>query len=309
MVARLLKDGHDTGYMLIDDKYNIRSVGVQECYNLAMSGLVKNLGVKDGSIISTNGALKRYTCIDVSTNTLCSYPRAVVLSRVEKNGKLIGYNIFCKDSIVRFANVEIAVHMVKLDDVVNGKLRTTENGTIVSSIKGEYDIAEMGGNKSEEDNSKIKVKIVMLRSVIGDNNSVIRAATIALNYSNANKMRKHMELLEECNIKLDKKIGNSIEDDIPEEVMSTLVTKSCGTMIVSEILYDDFKQFMRTNNIDLESNIPGDGVVVACRDSKGNESAIQLDEKPKILGRGTENTDKECKEYAHEIMNNLHKLA
>lgn len=307
MVARLSTNNgkDDVGYILIDKMYNIKSLSNNECAQLIKKGLVTNMEIREGSISSSNGALKRYTCIDAKNNSLCSTPRAVVLSRVEKDGKLAGYNIFDTNSMVRFVKVDMAVSMCQQDLIVNGKIRATENGQIVSSIKGEYEIAEVNTGSSS-DESAVEMRVVMFRSITPDGVNSIKSVTVAMTYSNANKMSKQCMELKKLNEALNSKIKDSIKTgSVSELITDTLPVKACGNTVAGEIPYDTFRKIVKSKNVKLLSNIKKDGTVVACRDLNDEESAIALKEKPEILGRGTEETDKLCKKYASEVLREL----
>lgn len=129
-----------TGYSLISSDYQTVMIDTatlaKNIANKSMS--VTNLGIKDGKIVSTNGALDRYNIISNQTNAIIGTPMAVILDRVERDGKLVGYTIFTQDGRIKETSVTEAVTLCNNKLISNGKIRHTDSGDIVSAIGGNY---------------------------------------------------------------------------------------------------------------------------------------------------------------------------
>ena len=110
---------------------------------------ITNLGIDDkGKLVATNGALNRYSMINTTTGMPDGEPMAVVLNRVEKNGKLVGYTMFMQDCTIREVGIKEAVAMCNGKVISNGKLRHTNDGDIVSSINGNFILRQIEPDKA-----------------------------------------------------------------------------------------------------------------------------------------------------------------
>ena len=294
MVARYSNDGGktDIGYMLIDSGYNLHVVDTNAVMQLAARKMVENLEVENGIIKSTNGALKRYTCIDANTQKFIGNRRAVILSRIEVDDVLKGYVIFGTNNMVQKISIEKAVDMAKCDMIVNGKLRNTSKGLIVSSIGGEYPIWQIK-EKAQAEESIHKVNIVMFRSALSTSGDTIKSVSVVVTYDNALEMRNDCVKLSESNAKLKEALEKEGygADDI-------LTPKACGNSIACEIRFVDFQSLKRAKNVEISSSFADKGVVVCCRDRNENESAVQVGEKTVVINKGTQETNNGVKSYA-----------
>lgn len=144
MITRIGKSNKEvSAYTLINENYETKTIKVSALAKILATdkGGVTNLALKDGKIVSTNGALDNYTLIDTDEqpgNAIKSTPRAVILNRAEQNGKLIGYTVYMVNGAIAELNVAQAVELVNKKLVANGKIKHTQSGDIVSSIGGEY---------------------------------------------------------------------------------------------------------------------------------------------------------------------------
>lgn len=143
------KTGNDvkgvTGYSLISSDYQTVMLDATTlAKNISnKSMVVTNLGIKDGKIVSTNGALDRYNIISTQTNAIIGAPMAVILDRVERDGKLVGYTMFTQDGRIKETSVAEAVMLCNNKAISNGKIRHTDNGDIVSAIGGNYTLRQI----------------------------------------------------------------------------------------------------------------------------------------------------------------------
>lgn len=147
------------GYALV----NVQSLAVVqknavEIKEAIASGAIEvlNLGINtDGKLAFTNGAEDNYPAVD-ATSGASIRAGVVVISRIEKNGKLTDYLVY--NSLTnRIAPMSLAdILKIGSENVANGKLRKTSTGDIIQSIKGEYPVID---NKVVESNaSKQSVK-------------------------------------------------------------------------------------------------------------------------------------------------------
>lgn len=295
MVARFSTDGGKTnvGFMLIDEKFNISVLQRDAVCKLIMAKELENMEIANGEPTSTNGALKRYTCIDANTQRFIGNPRAVILSRIEdSDGNLKGYQIFGANNVVQKVSIEKAVQMAQNDMIVNGKLRNTSKGLIVSSISGEYPIWQIK-DKIDEESREHLMNIVMFRSAIGRDGSTIKSVSVVVSYKNALEMRNDFAKLNESYTKLkDSLISNGYDSE------DALNIRACGNSIACEIRFVDFQSIIRAKNVKVTSNFAGGDIVICCRDNNGNESAVKLGEKNEVIGKGTQETNDGVKKYA-----------
>jgi hypothetical protein len=140
MVVRHGTAKETLGYTLIDSAYRTQLVDAKTLKEMISSKKIEvcNLAVENGKIVSTNGALEKYTLVSTETNSVEGTPRAVILNRVEKNNKLLGYTAFSNTGTVVELSVADAVTLCNKKLVSNGKIRHTESGDIVSAIGGNY---------------------------------------------------------------------------------------------------------------------------------------------------------------------------
>lgn len=298
MVARFSNDGGKTnvGYMLIGAGFNISVMKAEDVTRLAAQNAIENMEVENGELKSTNGALKRYTCIDSTTQRFIGNCRAVILSRIEDgDGNLKGYQIFGANNVVQKIDISKAVQMAQNDMIVNGKLRNTSRGLIVASIGGEYPVWQMK-EKSEAVNKEREVNIVMFRSALSNSGELVKSASIVVSYKNALEMKNDFVKLKESNDKLAsqlKSLGYKGDD--------TLEIRACGNSIACEVRYIDFLTLTKGNGVKVTSSYAEGDTVICCRDLAGNESAIRLGEKNEILSKGTAETNNNVKRYAAVI--------
>ena len=108
--------------------------------------VVTNMAMSPKGLVSTNGAMNRYTLFD-DGGKIVNTPSAVILNRVEVDGKLAGYIYFTPNGTVAKGSIANLVKLAKEGLVANGKVRSTESGDIVSSIGGNYPLLELKENK------------------------------------------------------------------------------------------------------------------------------------------------------------------
>lgn len=220
MVARgALSDGANKQYCytLVDSDFKIYNLKEQELAKVIKAGQIEvtNLSIVGGEIRATNGAMDKYTQFDVQGNVV-GKPRAVILSRIEKNGDLVGYIVFTPDGVVSKIPLEKVVEMCKNELIANGKLRPVGNGYIVSSIKGEYPIENH--KMSKEPISEVPtIEATLFGSALKGSNDT-RFVGMEVKFSNAVNMSKLYPTLKEANISVCTKLRDEYGYDKSELV-------------------------------------------------------------------------------------------
>lgn len=159
MVAKLVDgNGKIVGLTLIDNEYKIINATLKDVSRMIRDDNIELTNVKIGKdgITSTNGDLSKYTVVSTD-GRIIGRPRPVILSRVESNGKLVGYIVFSKNGQVTKMHVEDAVEMYKAYGISNGKIRSTSNGDIISSIKGNFPLAEVELSKAKAGKTDVRI--------------------------------------------------------------------------------------------------------------------------------------------------------
>ena len=159
---------------------------------------VTNLSVSAQGLISTNGAIGKYTTFDVNGN-LVGTPRAVILNRVETNGKLTAYIMFTNNGIIKQATVAEAAALAAQGLIANGKIRHTADGDIVSSITGNYPLLERQIKESEDD--VVNVDIVFFGSAF-KNGKTAQFGGVIVTSKSAKTIAKMFSKLNDANVKL-----------------------------------------------------------------------------------------------------------
>lgn len=166
MIVRHGSKSATTAYTLISSDYQTIKVDANTLINDLASKkyAVSNLDVQDGKLVGTNGALSRYTLIDDATGAVLGTSRAVILNRVEKNNKLVGYTVFTHTGTLAELNVADAVALCNKKLISNGKLRHIDSGDIVSAIGGNYPLREL--KTSEAPKGTTTVDLLYFGSIV-----------------------------------------------------------------------------------------------------------------------------------------------
>lgn len=204
-----------TAYTLISSDYQTVKLGVGELTNLLKEGKIKvnNLALESKGIVSTNGALDKYTFINNNTMEIVGTARAVILDRVEQNDKLLGYTAFTQFGTLVELNVVDATELAKRGLISNGKIRHTSNGDIVSSIGGNYPLRQIEMAKAPK--GKITSDIFYFCTVPDINQEYFGAI---ISCTSATEMSKLNDVLSKSNAKLisevSKVAGKGVRDSL-----------------------------------------------------------------------------------------------
>lgn len=204
MVARYgrKEEKFDIAYLLVDENYRLVRAEPKDIRNMLMNGVViTNIGMEDGKIVSTNGALDKYTRIDVQNMGFIGEPSPVILNRVEKGDDLIGYTIYNIDGTLREMSVRDAVTLHKRTPFANGKLRDTQSGEIISSINGKYPLRTISVKKASEKRWEITMQVTYAATAIKGEKGVDHAG-VMLNFDSAADYTKIHQAIETERVKL-----------------------------------------------------------------------------------------------------------
>ena len=162
------------GFTLIDDKYQLhyeeKRALARKIANKEI--IITNLSVDaKGEITYTNGAKNRYTVVEAKSGKIIGSPKAVILSRIEKNEKLDGYMVFLPNGKVSKLSVAEASSLAVKGLVSNGKIRHTDNGDTVSSISGNYPL--MQTKIEEAPTGELTVEIVFFSAPIKEGKTIV----------------------------------------------------------------------------------------------------------------------------------------
>lgn len=188
-----------SAYTLITSDYQTIQMSAAELAK-AISGkkiAVTNLGIGAKGIEGTNGALDKYTLINMQTGMVEGTPRAVVLDRVEKGDKLIGYTVFSQNGTIVELSVADAVNLCNQKLIANGKLRHTQQGDIVSSIGGDYPLREIEIDKAPK--GDITVDVLYFGTIVSSGAEYVGAI---VSCTSAAEMSKISTALSNANAKV-----------------------------------------------------------------------------------------------------------
>lgn len=188
-----------SAYTLITSDYQTIQMSAAELAK-AISGkkiTVTNLGIGAKGIEGTNGALDKYTLINTQTGMVEGTPRAVVLDRVEKGDKLIGYTVFSQNGTIVELSVADAVNLCNQKLIANGKLRHTQQGDIVSSIGGDYPLREIEIDKAPK--GDITVDVLYFGTIVSSGAEYVGAI---VSCTSAAEMSKISTALSNANAKV-----------------------------------------------------------------------------------------------------------
>lgn len=167
MITRHGVKGDISNYTLITSDYQTVQMSAADLTNAICSKklAVTNLTVGAKGIESTNGAIDKYTLINSQTGMVDGIARAVILDRVEKNDKLIGYTLFSQYGTIVEISVKDAVELCNQKLLANGKIRHTQDGDIVSAIGGNYPLRTI--KIADAPKGEITTDILYFGTIIG----------------------------------------------------------------------------------------------------------------------------------------------
>ena len=202
MIVRHGTKANVVAYSLISQDYQTITVDADTLAKdiKAEKYSVNNIDVDaNGKIVSTNGALDKYTLVNNLTGKLEGVARAVILNRVEKENKLIGYTIFTQNASIAEVNVADAVLLANRKLISNGKIRHTQDGDIVSSISGNFPIRTIEISKAPK--GEITIDLIFFGKVLSTDAEYCGAI---VSCTSATEMSKLKDIISKSNAKVRK---------------------------------------------------------------------------------------------------------
>lgn len=215
MIARHGSKSKVTGYTLIGQDYKLMQMSASDLEKNIKEGKleVTNLTVGAKGIESTNGALNKYTLFDEVEGKPIGDTRAVILNRVEKNEKLIGYVVYMVNGAIAELKVPDAVKLAVNGLLANGKVRHTQDGDIVSAIGGNYPLRSIKLTEAPE--GKITVQLIYFCKPVG---SKVEYAGFIVSSNSAVQMNKIVEQADKVNSKIISGVQPLTDDNLNESL-------------------------------------------------------------------------------------------
>lgn len=287
-----------SAYTLISSDYQTVTMSVKDL-SAAISSkkiAVTNLDLSKKGLVSTNGALDKYTLINSQTNQVEGVARAVILDRVEQNGKLVGYTVFTQNGTLAEVNIADAAALASKGLISNGKIRHTQDGDIVSAIGGTYPLRTI--SFSEAPKGEITTDILYFGTVVGVPTEYFGAI---VSCTSATEMSQIIHMLSTSNAS----VINEVSKVAGQSVRESLAIKRMG----ANSLYGVFsiaslKKLLKANS-KLRNQL-GSITVSAIKYTNGeaDEATVKLDSKWKVTGNdaaGSEATTA-VKNYTKKIV-------
>lgn len=287
-----------SAYTLISSDYQTVTMSVKDL-SAAISSkkiAVTNLDLSKKGLVSTNGALDKYTLINSQTNQVEGVARAVILDRVEQNGKLVGYTVFTQNGTLAEVNIADAAALASKGLISNGKIRHTQDGDIVSAIGGTYPLRTI--SFSEAPKGEITTDILYFGTVVGVPTEYFGAI---VSCTSATEMSQIIHLLSTSNAS----VINDVSKVAGQSVRESLAIKRMG----ANSLYGVFsiaslKKLLKANS-KLRNQL-GSITVSAIKytDGEADEATVKLDSKWKVTGNDTAGSEATAavKNYTKKIV-------
>lgn len=267
-----------SAYTLISSDYQTVTMSVKDLSTAISSKkiAVTNLDLSKKGLVSTNGALDKYTLINSQTNQVEGVARAVILDRVEQNGKLVGYTVFTQNGTLAEVNIADAAALASKGLISNGKIRHTQDGDIVSAIGGTYPLRTI--SFSEAPKGEITTDILYFGTVVGVPTEYFGAI---VSCTSATEMSQIIHMLSTSNAS----VINEVSKVAGQSVRESLAIKRMG----ANSLYGVFsiaslKKLLKANS-KLRNQL-GSITVSAIKYTNGeaDEATVKLDSKWKVTG-------------------------
>lgn len=248
-----------SAYTLISSDYQTVTMSVKDLSSAIASKKISvtNLDLSTKGLVSTNGAIDKYTLINSTTNKVDGIARAVILDRVEQKGKLVGYTVFTQNGTLAEVNIADAAALASKGLISNGKIRHTQDGDIVSAIGGNYPLRTLEPTLAPK--GEITIDLIYFCKVVGVETEYFGAI---ISCTSATEMSKLTDILNKSNAKVINDIvkvaGQSVRESLnitrmganslygvfEKSVLDKLITKSkvknkLGAITVSAIKYTD----------------------------------------------------------------------
>jgi hypothetical protein len=289
-------------YTLVDNAFGIHSMTGDQIAKALNSSKAKitNMAVSAKGLVSTNGALDKYTLFDPA-GMIVGTPRCVILNRRETNGKLSGYVMYDQSGIIRDVSISEAVQYATNGLIANGKVRHTSDGDIVSSITGNYPLIEV--NIAETKDAKPTIDHTYFGSVVKDEKA-IKFAGVNITCKSAKTINKLYGTLSEANSKLCSKLEASYGYDA-NSLAGFAIRPTPGGGFYGVYPIDSIRKLDEAGL----NKCTGNKLIVACLDKSvkdAPESIAIINAKTGEVIKSQEGTnlsDKRLKDYVKSLVN------
>lgn len=288
-----------SGYTLITPDYQTVTMTTQALSEAMANKKVKvtNLELSKAGIVSTNGAIDKYTFINSNTNQVEGTPRAVILDRAEKDGKLVGYTVFTQQGTIAELSVADAATLADKKLISNGKVRHTQEGDIVSAIGGNFPLRVV--KPSEAPKGEISADLIYFGTVVGTPAEYFGAI---VSCTSAAEMSKLNDVLSKSNAK----VVSTVAKVGGQSVRESLAIKRMGANSLYGVFETTVLEKLIKGNAKLQNNI-GKITVSAIKyneDKTADEAVVKLRNDWKILEDDTADSKaaKSAKEYTKKII-------
>lgn len=265
--------------------------------------VVTNMSVSAKGLVSTNGALDKYTLID-NTGNVVGVPRNVILNRIEVNNKLAGYVMFSAAGVISRISVADAATLANNGLIANGKVRHTADGDIVAAIGGNYPLIE-----TKLEDAKVEkpvIDLVFFGSAI-DGAKMCKFAGVTITSKSAATLAKKYSSLKNENAKLIKELKENF-GYTDEELKSFEIKQAPGAGFYGVYMVPAVSSLMSSAS-KVKCSISK--LMIGCKDRSvedSDESIVIYDIKKKSIvnsQEGTEKSDAKLKKYAAEVIKKL----
>lgn len=305
MVTRLgdkkEKDNSKFVYTCIADDYSVVRLSGEEVIQGIKEKKLQftNLGLSEKGLVSTNGAMDKYTLMDMCTGTIVkSYP--VIINRVEADDKLVGYTIFNTEGMLQNIDVQQAVIIHSITPFSNGKLRDFKGKSIISSISGHYPLRKIDYHKNEK--GSIKADLVFIGSAVGKNGESVKYGGVLVTFDKASDVSKLHSKVVNTNKELISKLYGMSSD---QKLRDTLGIKRVGQIGFYGVYPIDVVKKIIKEASNTVTNKIGIVAISTTDYTDGNdESVVAISKDLKVLKstKGTAKSDAFLKEYTKEII-------
>jgi hypothetical protein len=297
------------GYTLIDSEYRTVMLDSKTLANKITSKAINvtNMAVENGKLISTNGALDKYTLVNTDTNAIEGTPRAVILNRVEQNDKLIGYTVFSNNGSIVEMSVADAVTLCNSKALSNGKIRHTETGDIVSSITGNYPLRTIEVKQAPKGETTVDILYFATAA-----NVDVEYFGAIVSGTSAAELSRLGNILTKSNATLIANVVKKAGNDVRKSLAMTRVGANgiygvFELKMLDELIKAGAKIKLVNSKAQVSSVYYSDGGII-------DEATVTLDKNSKIVGKNSATGTKastvnnKVKEYTKKISSKLNSI-
>ena len=298
--------GSPMSYTLIGDDFSIHNMSADKLAAAIndKKAVVTNLAVTAKGLVSTNGAMDKYTTIGPDGQVI-GVPRVVILNRVETNNKLSGYIVFNTNGFIGQMTVPQAAELAANGLIANGKIRHTAEGDIVAAIGGNYPLIEHQINTAPDKADKPTVDLVLFGSAL-KSGKTLRYAGVVISSKNARTLANMSKALNTANAKLIDKLVAGYGYDA-EGMGSYKLRQYTGAAVYGVYPMETITKLLETGKVKCSLG----KLIVSCLDCNEADAAESIaiyDTKKKAVvssQEGTEKSDARLKKYIAEVAEKL----